>query len=80
VSDHPSQGLIAARCGGFSSATRHCDVVRYDTPDSPTRPLLQGCVPAQSMSSAKARASSGEQYVARPFEYQVPGMSAVTTA
>jgi hypothetical protein len=32
------------------------------------------------MSCAKARASSGEQYVARPREYQVPGMSAVTIA
>ena len=42
--------------------------------------MLHGWVPAHSMSWAKARASSGEQYVARPCEYQVPGMSAVMIA
>src|SRR5437867_4026485 len=80
VSVQPSHGLIAARCGGWSSATRHWDTVRYDTPDRPTFPLLHGCVPTHSMSSAKRSASAGEQYVARPSEYQVPGMSASTIA
>ncbi len=28
VSLHPSHGLMAARCGGFSSATRHWETVR----------------------------------------------------
>src|SRR5262245_25216576 len=80
VSVQPSHGLIAARCGGFSSATRHCSTARYDTPDSPTLPLLHGCVPTHSTSSANRWASSGEQYVALPSEYHVPGMSATTTA
>jgi len=44
-------GLIAARCGGCSSATRHCSCARYETPESPTLPVLQDCVPAHSIVS-----------------------------
>ena len=46
----------------------------------PTRPLLQLCVPAHSIRSWPHQASSGDRKVASPPEYQVPGMSAFTTA
>ena len=46
----------------------------------PTRPLLQLCVPAHSIRSWPRRASAPERNVASPPEYQVPGMSAFTTA
>ncbi|MNY24335.1 hypothetical protein D3C86_1580430 [compost metagenome] len=47
----PSQGAIAARCGGCSAAMNHCDTASHELPAIPILPELQGCSAAHSMKS-----------------------------
>lgn len=44
-------GHDGGQSGGFSAATAHCDIARYETPLSPTLPVLQGWPAAHSITS-----------------------------
>ncbi len=47
----PSHTHIAARCRGWSEATCHWFMPKYEMPFRPTLPFDQGCTPAHSMQS-----------------------------
>jgi hypothetical protein len=80
MSVNPSQGAMAARCGGRAAATNHCATASHELPARPTRPFDQACAAAQSTTSNASSPSSRPKNQMSPSDPNAPRASGFTTA